>query len=337
MIKFMPMKKYILINSIIAMSVFLIIPSCASLCDCEPDINEDMLSEYDILKTVVQVNATNFATGIESYYENAYQSEDMFYDSAANAEFCQAIINPVRFFNNESGYFFVETSNAWMVAHPIKPELVGTYRYDIQDLNGKYYVRDMVEAIKYKGYGFVDYYFEDPVNGIVSRKLAFVKSIPALNYFIGTGFYVPQESYYYSKEHAALALVENVTKSMAEGLSGGFELFADSIDKVEFCRTFIDNIRFFDNQSGYFFIYDYNCVNVAHGTQKDLQGENLFDYQDSKGNYVIRGLLNVVKTHGTGYYQYYWNNPETGNEERKTAFVYKIPGVDYFIGSGIYY
>ena len=47
-----------------------------------------------------------------------------------------------------------------MIAHATKPELIGTYRYDIQDINGKFYVRDMIETIKYKGNGFVDYYFE---------------------------------------------------------------------------------------------------------------------------------------------------------------------------------
>lgn len=328
------MKSYFFINSIIAMSLLFITSSCKLDCDCYPYVNEDLVTEYDILKTVVQVNTTNFATGIETYYENSYQME---YDSAAKAAFCQALINPVRYFSDESAYFFVETNNAWMIAHPVKPELVGTYRYDIQDLNGKYYVRDMVETIKYKGYGFVDYYFENPISGLESRKLAFVKSIPALNFFIGSGFYEPQTTYYFTKEDAALSVVENVTKSMAEGLAGGFELYADSMVKVEFCRSFIDNIRFFDNQSGYFFIYDYNCVNVAHGTQKDLQGENLYNYQDSQGTFVIRGLLDVIETHGSGYFEYYWNNPETGKEEPKTAFVYKIPGIDYFIGSGIYY
>ncbi len=334
MIKLVLMKSYFIVNTVIVVSLLFVASSCKLDCDCYPYVNEDLVTEYDILKTVVQVNTTNFATGIETYYENSYQME---YDSAANAEFCQAIINPVRYFSDESGYFFVETDDAWMIAHAVKPELVGTYRYDIQDLNGKYYVRDMVEAIKYKGYGFVDYYFENPNNGLESRKLAFVKSIPALDYFIGSGFYEPQTTYYFTKEDSELSVVENVTKSMAEGLSGGFELFADSMAKVEFCRSFIDNIRFFDNQSGYFFIYDYNCVNVAHGTQKDLQGENLYNYQDSQGTYVIRGLLDVVENHGEGYFQYYWNNPETGKEEPKTAFVYKIPGIDYFIGSGIYY
>jgi signal transduction histidine kinase len=294
-----------------------------------------MLTETDVLKSVIQVNTTNFATGFENIFENIYTNNIS--DSVINSQICQNIINPVRFFNDESGYFFVETDNAWMVAHATKPELIGTYRMDVQDINGKYYVRDMVEAIRYKGYGFVDYYFENPKNGLISRKLSFVKSIPAAGFFIGTGFYNFDQSYYFTKEEAAKAVVETATISMAQGLSGGFEQYDDSVSKVDFCRMFIDKIRFFDNQSGYFFVYDFNCVNVAHGTQKELQGENLYDYQDSKGNYVVRGLANIAKTQGSGYYDYYWNNPVSGNEEPKTAFVYKIPGIDYFIGSGIYY
>lgn len=99
----------------------------------------------------------------------------------------------------------------------------------------------------------------------------------------------------------------------------------------------IDYIRFFDDQSGYFFMYDFDCVNVAHGTQKNLQGQNLYDYQDSRGNYVIRELVAIAKgPTSEGYYEYWWNNPVTGNEEPKLAYVMKVPGIDYFIGSGIY-
>ena len=134
-----------------------------------------------------------------------------------------------------------------------------------------------------------------------------------------------------------MLLVESLTKSMSQGLSGGIEMMSDSMQGVMFCRDFIDNIRFFDNHSGYFFIYDFSCVNVAHGTQKNLQGQNLYDYQDSKGNYVIRDLVTIAEDYGSGVYEYYWNNPVTGTEEPKMAYVYKLPGIDYLIGSGVYF
>lgn len=144
-------------------------------------------------------------------------------------------------------------------------------------------------------------------------------------------------SIYIPEYEAMLTIAEEATISMAEGIGGVCaNFYSDTNERVQFCRKMIDHVRFFDNQSGYFFIYDFNCVNVAHGTQKNLQGENLYDYQDSHGNYVIRDLVAIAEGSGQGYYEYWGNNPVTGNEEPKLAYVMKIPGMDYFIGSGIY-
>ncbi|PLX12459.1 MAG: hypothetical protein C0598_05900, partial [Marinilabiliales bacterium] len=180
------MKNLLLFGSQLMVIIVLFSSSCTTKCDCY-EYTDGLVTEYDLMKSVVKVNASNFATGFETISQNAYLKNQNLVDSAENAELCQAVINPVRFFNDESGYFFVESNNAWMVAHAIDTNLIGTYRYDIQDINDKYYVRDMVEAITYKGYGFVDYYFENPSGGSIGRKVGFVKSIPAMDFFIGTG------------------------------------------------------------------------------------------------------------------------------------------------------
>jgi signal transduction histidine kinase len=315
--------------------VFMFIGMIIALTSCnEGDVTyifNDMVSQYELNRSIVQVNTTNVATGFETVFS------DLIADSADRAQFCQAFIEPVRYFDDESGYFFVESNNAWMVAHATKPELIGTYRMDVTDANGKEYVKEMVNTILYIGYGFVEYYFQNPVSGINERKLAFVKSMPAAEFWMGSGFYGFADETYYSREDANKQIVIETTNSFAEGMGGAFNTyFTDSLERVEFCRVLIDHVRFFDNQSGYFFMYDFNCVNVAHGTQKYLQGENLYDYQDSHGNYVIRDLVAVARDYDEGYYEYYWNNPVTGNEEPKLAWVKKVPGIDYFIGSGIY-
>jgi hypothetical protein len=41
-------------------------------------------------------------------------------------------------------------------------------------------------------------------------------------------------------------------------------------------------IRFYPDNSGYFYVYDFSCKNIAHATQKDLQGKNLYDYKDAR-------------------------------------------------------
>jgi len=323
--------KQFYIAFLLIFSIGFIFQSCSKDCDCNNDLL-DKTSDYELNKEIIKTNCSNFATGFETVFRDFPEQSD----SASAASLLQVTIETVRFFNDESGYFFGETYNAWMIAHATKPELIGTYRFDKQDINGKYYVRDMVEAIKYKGFGFVDYYFENPETGASTKKLSFVKAIPVVEFFIGSGFYDYQFDKFYTHEDKALVLTETVTISMAEGLSGLFTRLNDSLLSITYCRSFIDHIRFFDNKSGYFFVYDFNGVNIAHGTQKDLQGKNLWDYQDSRGNYVLRDMIDIVKTDGSGLYDYYWNNPLSGNEEAKKSFVIKIPGYDYFIGSGIY-
>lgn len=293
--------------------------------------NYDVYNQYELDKAIVQILTTNLATGLETIF-----SQDR-YDSTEMAHMCQAIINPVRFFDDKSGYFFVESNDAWSIATPIQPEVIRTYRYNIQDAYGKYYVRDMVNTIKYTGYGFVEYHYDNPVSGEYERKLGFVKSIPSAGFWAGAGFFGDPELYYYDQEEAMKIIVKEASIATGEGLAGIFsEIYSDSLQRVQFCRDFIDHIRFFDDQSGYFFIYDFNNICVAHALQKDLEGKDLSDWQDSRGKYVSRDAVAIASGPGSGYFDYYWNNPETGKEEKKISYIVKIPGIDYLIGTGFY-
>jgi len=325
------MKRYLQLSKLVIIIFILTFSSCRKKIQVTC-LNDGFVSQYTLDKSMVEVNTTMVATGFETLFQS------MVTDSTGRARLCQSFINPVRFFNDQSGYFFVESYGAWMVAHATQPDLIGTYRMDVQDANGKFYVKEMVNTVIYIGYGFVEYYFNNPLTGNTERKLGFVKSIPAAEFFIGSGFYGDPPDQYYSPSEAMMTVAEEATTTMAHGIGGVFTgYYSDTNDRVNFCRKIIDHIRFFDDQSGYFFIYDFNCVNVAHGTQKNLQGQNLYDYMDSRGNYVIRELVKVAQSAtGEGYYEYWWNNPVTGQEEPKLAYVMKIPGIDYFVGSGIY-
>jgi signal transduction histidine kinase len=66
-----------------------------------------------------------------------------------------------------------------------------------------------------------------------------------------------------------------------------------------------------------------------------IQGTYEWDIQDSRGNYLVRGLVETGQS-GGGFYSYYWMDYEAGQEKLKTAYVKQIPGKDYLIGSGMY-
>lgn len=105
--------------------------------------------------------------------------------------------------------------------------------------------------------------------------------------------------------------------------------------RIALIRKFVSPVRFYTDNTGYFYVYKYNCVNIAHATQGDLQGKNLYDHQDAKGKYVIRELSAAAKN-GGGFVDFYWLKPGTAGEQKKLGYVEPIPGTDYFIGTGVY-
>jgi signal transduction histidine kinase len=121
----------------------------------------------------------------------------------------------------------------------------------------------------------------------------------------------------------------------AVGLGEILKNITDETQRVKIIRDFIDPIRFFNDKSGYFFVYYFNCVNLAHAIDKTLPGKDLTDYKDSKGMLVIQSLSKTAYN-GGGFVTFFWPHPQTKVEQRKTGYVEPIPGTDYFIGAGYY-
>ena len=126
-----------------------------------------------------------------------------------------------------------------------------------------------------------------------------------------------------------------VVHASAVGLGQLLITMPDSSAKVMSIRTYIDSIRFYEDKSGYFYVYNYQCINIAHATQKDLLLKDLYNYQDSRGKYVIREL-SAAASRGGGFVEYYWIKPGETGEKLKIGYVEPIPGTNFFIGTGVY-
>jgi len=134
-----------------------------------------------------------------------------------------------------------------------------------------------------------------------------------------------------SLKQSAIAAVHTA----AVGLGAVVEDVTEVEARLDIIRKFIDPVRFFADQSGYFYVYNFDCVNVAHATQKGLVGKNLFDHKDSRGKFDIQELSATAKK-GGGFVEYYWVKPGSEGEFKKLGYVEPISGTDYFIGTGIY-
>jgi hypothetical protein len=130
-------------------------------------------------------------------------------------------------------------------------------------------------------------------------------------------------------------LARTMVHGAALGLGGLLKGVRSEKERIARIRAFIAPIRFFPDASGYFYVYTFDCVNVAHATQQDLPGRDLSNHRDVKGKYVIRELSAAARS-GGGFVDFYWLKPGARGEQKKLGYVEPIPGTNYFIGSGVY-
>jgi cytochrome c len=92
----------------------------------------------------------------------------------------------------------------------------------------------------------------------------------------------------------------------------------------------------FVDRSLYIFVYDLKGTSLAigNGNGAKMVGKNLIDMRDAEGNYLIKGLINVANTKGSGWFDYKWPNPVSKAVETKSSYVEKLD--DIMIGCGVY-
>ena len=105
---------------------------------------------------------------------------------------------------------------------------------------------------------------------------------------------------------------------------------------TQIIKAAIKDIRF-NNNRGYFFVYDKNAINVIHPLLPHIEGKDLSNYQDTKGTYVIRESLELLKSNHESYQEWYWRKSKADlTEYKKIGFVKNIYELDWFIGTGEY-
>jgi len=109
------------------------------------------------------------------------------HDDVSRKQLAQAVVNPVRYEADLSGYFFVYQGTV-NVALPPKSELQGQDLAGLEDRDGIRYVEELHKQAAAGG-GFVSYRFPKP-SGPEERKLSYAEMIPGTDMWVGTGVYV---------------------------------------------------------------------------------------------------------------------------------------------------
>ena len=313
-------------NWLLGISVILLLASCSS--STEPENSGNETETYkQIIKTTVNANAA----GIDGVFA------DIFTDEQSRTKFLKTYINFNRYFDDNSGYLFVNDYNGYNIAHGSDLSLEGVNHWELKDSQNKYFVQEMIYNAKNSIDDFIIYYFMNPSTGVNEKKYAYAKPLTGVNYALISGFYLEEDITNISELEKNKQIVKGISNTYAFG-SGAVctNLLTSLDDQTNYFRKFVDHVKYFDDNSGYLFVLDITGLCIAHGTNKALEGTNLSELQDSNNKYFVKEMISIVQNSAEGFIEYIYTNPTTNQEEEKMAYVQRVPGTDYFVGAGVY-
>lgn len=125
------------------------------------------------LGLVAQVDAKNSSAEAKQMVTKAVTYLKTEGKEKAFNEFC----NTQGKFRNGELYVFVIDMKADIVAHGGKRRMIGKGSFDLSDRDGKYFLKEIVDAAKLNANGWVSYKWTNPVTKKVEQKTTYFEKI----------------------------------------------------------------------------------------------------------------------------------------------------------------
>lgn len=126
--------------------------------------------------------------------------------------------------------------------------------------------------------------------------------------------------------------LKNYTAIALSSVEHMYELFKDK-NKLS-VEDIFKNILYNDDD-GYFFIYDNAGVAIVHPKEQDRVGKSWWDLEDDNGENTIQILL--ANAHrGGGFYRYNWRKPSENKKVPKMSYSLYSEKWQWMLGTGVY-
>lgn len=207
-------------------------------------------------------------------------------------------------------YIFVWGLDGMRYVYPPNLQGEGENMLGLKDINGKPIGRLIVDAASgEKGEGWVHYQWPKPEEKEPSWKSTFVKRVTAPSektYLVGCGLYDLKidKSFIVEEVNDVIVLIKKV-----------------GISALDTIRAKADEFIFLDT---YVFIKDIKGNELVNPAFPDLEGQNLYNLQDSNGKYFIREELETLKTKDDCWMDYMWTKPGETTPPKKLVYVKKV-------------
>ncbi len=219
---------------------------------------------------------------------------------------------PLGRFNNGNLYLFAYDFNGNTMAHGNDPTSIGTNQLDLQDSDGVYIHREMIEKLKHATEGvWLTYKYHRATKRSYIEKVISSEGVP---YFIGCGYYPEAD------QKAVINLVER-----------GYE-YLKTVGKTQAAEAFTtkenDDFRYGDI---YLFVYDMQGYCIANGKDPVAVGRDYYNAKDDQGNDFVKIFLEHATVTGA------WVNlPNKNSIESVYLRIVNMGNQRLVIGAGVY-
>lgn len=222
-------------------------------------------------------------------------------------------------------YIFVLDLDGKMLVHP-DPALEGKNQLELKDVNGKGIIRGLLGAATTqpeKAGGWYHYQWPVP-GGLLPRwKSSYVRLVtPASgeSVVVGCGLY--------NDRMERAFVVDLVTSAVHE-----LETFGVAAPPL-----FRDPKGPFIAKDAYIFVIDMDGTELVNPAFPTLQGRSLLDLKDTQGKLLVREMIQVAETRGSGWVDYMWPRPGESVSTRKSTYVSRgtLGGKPVVVACGVY-
>lgn len=267
-------------------------------------------SKYQFQETVELINLVESAahhfseTGEEAFRDFSRKNSKWLYDDK---------------------YLFIYNLDGVCIFHPINKELQGQNLIHLEDMNGKPIIQFIVNiASKPKNQkGWVHFLFADHGDIFPSWKSAYVMRVTGPD---GTPYAIGSGTYDIRIEKAFMIdVVDSVANLIA---AEGEDAFEQLLDKK--------SIFYFSDI--YVFVISTEGKAIVDPAFPGIKGRDLINFQDGDGKYVVKEMIEKLKTTDKAFIVYMW--PKPGESKLSKKIIYskntKYMGKTVIVGSGIF-
>ena len=105
---------------------------------------------------------------------------------------------------------------------------------------------------------------------------------------------------------------------------------------ISIIKNKLRSIRFFDDLSGYFYMYYMDGTCILLPTNPQYEGKNLIDIKDAAGTKIIKKAIDELKDKDRVFDSWYWYKPGEKMMKKKIGYFRAYKPLNIYVGSAFY-